>query len=978
MQLKKKILVLAGLLGSLTTPAQQSYFQQDVEYKIEAELFPEIKMLTAVQHFKYTNNSSMPLEFIWFHLYPNAFKDESTPFAKQMVRQKRWTFSESKPEEKGCIEADFMVNGEKLTTEFKPDAIDEVKVTLPKPLLPGESIEMEIPFKVKLPKVFSRIGYEESGYSITQWYPKVVVFDKYGWHPDSYLDFGEFYGEFGTFDVTFTLPKNFVMDATGLLDPNSEEQKFMDQSAKEYKDYLKMSDDARSEFRKSLKDKRKITSDYTKKKTVRYQAKNVQDFAMFCSEYAMVDKKVSGDGVVSYALIQPSNLDGWKNAATFALDAVKSYSTLVGKYPHPKASVVDGALDAGGGMEYPMITVISSPEVPGLNLLDDVVTHEVGHNWFQGILGSNERANAWLDEGLNSYYEGVTLENKYGFENGFINQPDSVPVFGLLLRPLGMREYFTLASHAPMWAGNDLPNNQPAENYDLAGNATVLYHKTALTMYSLRWYLGEAKFNKMMQSYFEKWKFKHPYPEDFYANANESTGEDLTWFFDQFMKSRKNNDFVISSVESKKTDQGFVTTVKVSNNGDMMMPAPVYLTTADGQELSTRWDPRKSETVEFVHQTELKKVGVNTKMEVMELNHKNNTNQYEYAVHPFIGIPGLTRNDYYYFPVLGYEGSKDKFQIGAGIFTGHPISGPSFIYTSLYYAPNSKSIGFRNHYRYRMPNLLFNYSDFGWNVLDQEGFSKQEFYFLTKFDQMVKYNATAEIGLGHYKNYDQAYMTKSIYQLAEYSTVDLTLNSDYNVRSYRALTSVKVSQGVKVINGNFDFTRFEFDATNIFRFASDAQIVFRTYAGQITGSAPFQEAFFAGGNPDPRRNALLGFKSGSFSLLDNYSVGGGMRMLGYAVGDTLLADRSGLSTRLAFRDPASGFEAFVDAGSLGSSFGNMLGNQWFYDAGFGYNATIFGFYFPLYVSKPPQGEKEFEFRFVMEVKLLETFKDIFR
>lgn len=979
--MKKNIILLFLFLGSFLLAAQPvDYFQQDVAYQINVELFPQTKMLKGTQHFTYTNHSKTALDFIWFHLYPNAFKDETTPFAKQQVREKKTFYSLSDSSMRGWMNADFYIDGKKLTTELKADAIDEIKVWLPKPLQSGESLTMEIPFEVKLPYIFSRIGFAGNFFSITQWYPKVVVFDKYGWHPDSYLDSGEFYGEYGTFDVSFTLPKNYVMDATGLIENNPEEQQFMDSLVVEYKNYLTLSDSDRVAYRLSLPGKRKELLDYNHKKTVRYLADHVQDFAMFCSEDASVDKKVSGDGVVSYVLIQPMNLDGWKNAATYALETVASYGKLVGKYPHPKASVVDGALSAGGGMEYPMITVISAPDFPGGHLLEDVIVHEVGHNWFQGILGSNERANAWMDEGINSYYESLTLENKYGFDKSFLSDPDSIPIPFVknLIRPIGVREYFKVALDIPTWTGIDLPNNLRAEEYDLGGNTSILYQKTAFTMYSLKWYLGEERFNNMMQTYFEKWKFKHPYPEDFYNNAKATTGEDLTWFFDQYMNSVKNNDFVIQSVDEKKTNNGYETTIKVKNKGDMMMPAPVYLTTVNSEEFSARWDPKVSDVVTISHKNKLEKVGVNTKMEVLESDYKNNWDSYQFKVSPFFGIPSFFEHNYYYIPIVGFEPNKDKLQLGVGFYSATLLGGPGTSYTGFYYAPNSNVLGFRHHYRYRMPRLFSNYSDMGWNVLDQEGFSKQELYFNVNYLSLFGQNATAEIGIGHYNNYDQAYMNPLVYQLGQYSTVDFLLKGTIQDQKNLLSGVFALSKGMKVLGGTFDFSKIEAKAGYIYKLKNNDKLDARLYFGYTSGGAPLQEYIFAGSNTDARRNTLLLGRAGSFSLLDHLYSGGGMGMVGYAVGKTYYFDKSGLSTRLTYTNFYSGLNAFVDAGSLASKTLDLFSNKWFYDAGIGYNYDLFAIYVPFYVSNPAPSDKEFNFRFVAEFRVLDFIKQFIR
>lgn len=163
------------------------------------------------------------------HLYPNAYKNTETPFAIQQEKSAKRDFYFLKPEGRGFLKiSNVRCNGEKVAYSFKGNAIGKVKINLPEPLIPGDSVVISMNFHGKFPKVFSRIGYFGKGYfAATQWYPKVVVYDKRGWHPDSYLNQGEFYGEFGKFDVCITVPKCFVIDATGILKDNPEEEAFM-------------------------------------------------------------------------------------------------------------------------------------------------------------------------------------------------------------------------------------------------------------------------------------------------------------------------------------------------------------------------------------------------------------------------------------------------------------------------------------------------------------------------------------------------------------------------------------------------------------------------------------------------------------------------------------------------------------------------------------------------------------------------------
>ena len=199
---------------SITFVHSQDYFQQKVDYDITVKLDDNNHTLSAFEKIIYTNNSPDELSFLWFHIWPNAYKNDSTAYAKQAGPNSKFANSDSLS--RGFIDSlNFSVNGKKVEWSYHPDWVDVVKLNLIEPLNPGESITIETPFFVKLPKVFSRLGHSGKHYEITQWYPKPAVYDRKGWHPMPYLNQGEFFSEFGTFDVKITLPKDYRVMATG-------------------------------------------------------------------------------------------------------------------------------------------------------------------------------------------------------------------------------------------------------------------------------------------------------------------------------------------------------------------------------------------------------------------------------------------------------------------------------------------------------------------------------------------------------------------------------------------------------------------------------------------------------------------------------------------------------------------------------------------------------------------------------------------
>ena len=215
--------VCAFLLTS--SNAQNGYWQQELKYKISVTLNDQEHSLDAFEQIVYTNHSPDTLRFIWFHLWPNAFKNDKTAFSEQMLQNGDTHFYFGGKEERGYINRlDFRVNDVAAKLEDHPQDIDIVKLILPQPLPPGQSATITTPFHVQLPEITSRGGHHGQSYQITQWYPKPAVYDRKGWHPMPYLDQGEFYGEFGSFDVQITLPRNYTVAATGDLQNAAEKE----------------------------------------------------------------------------------------------------------------------------------------------------------------------------------------------------------------------------------------------------------------------------------------------------------------------------------------------------------------------------------------------------------------------------------------------------------------------------------------------------------------------------------------------------------------------------------------------------------------------------------------------------------------------------------------------------------------------------------------------------------------------------------
>lgn len=492
--MKKVLFALTSTFLLHTANCQLLYWQQQVNYTIDVSLNDTEHSLTGFEKIDYTNNSPDTLKFIWFHCWPNAYKNDKTAFTDQELENGSTASYFSGKEEKGYINRlDFKVNNQTATLEDHPQHIDIIKLILPAPLAPGNSITITTPFHVKLPYNFSRGGHDGQSYQVTQWYPKPAVYDKDGWHPMPYLDQGEFYSEFGKFDISITLPENYVVAATGELQNTTEKEWLHSRAAYTWEPVKQKIKNTTGQYKTSYQ---LYPNSAAATKTLHYKQNNIHDFAWFADKRFIVNHDTcrlsTGKIIDVYSYYTPAEKKLWDKSVSYCKDAVRHYSDLVGEYPYSIVQAVQGPASFGGGMEYPTITVISP--ATSSESLDAVIAHEIGHNWFYGILGSNERLHPWMDEGINSYYEKKYKQKKYPVKKDYLEQ--------MLLETYIVEK-------------KDQPIETPSANFSLANYALVAYYKTGEWLAWLEAYLGTATFNKAMQTYYKQWQYKHPQPADF-------------------------------------------------------------------------------------------------------------------------------------------------------------------------------------------------------------------------------------------------------------------------------------------------------------------------------------------------------------------------------------------------------------------------------------------------------------------------------
>src|SRR5213596_1788416 len=546
------------------------YWQQRADYTIRATLDTATHTIAGSETLRYANNSPDTLHYLWLQLDQNIYKAKSRGaslnptdarfagrgfeggYTIQYVRAVRRLGQAS-----GRIPLAITDNGTML------------RVDLDRPLAPGGRAELELGYRFEVPEHGSdRMGRERFPggwlYEVAEWYPRLAVYDDVrGWNTEQYLGQGEFYLEYGDFDVALTVPRSFVVAATGTL-LNPLEVLTAPQRAR-------LAQALKSDTTVAVIAKTEVGQTFTRPAgagstlTWHYSAKNVRDVAWAAAPNFIWD--ASGyAGVLIQSLYPPEANAGWARSTEYARHSIKHYSEKWFRYPYPTAINVAGPV---GGMEYPMI-VFCGHRAGDRNLFG-VTTHELGHQWFPMIVGSNERLYAWMDEGFNSFM------NIY---SGLAFYHDSVP--------LGRGPAAGWARFAA--TGRDQPPILAADRVTPALLGSVEYGKPAAGLYLLRRQLLDdtTRFDAAFREYIRRWAYKHPTPADFFRSMEDALGEDLSWFWRGWFYRTDVVDLALHSVRVRQDSSGPITRIFLASPGGLPMPVDMRITLANGSAESVR------------------------------------------------------------------------------------------------------------------------------------------------------------------------------------------------------------------------------------------------------------------------------------------------------------------------------------------------------------------------------------------------------
>ncbi len=544
------------------------YWQQDVYYRIKANINEQTDIIEATEELSYWNNSPDTLTEVYFHLYQNAFQPESYYHNLHINNNKTPRYGEYEQKGLGTVIEKLKVRKAGKSYEVATVLDNTIlKITLPFALSPNDSMQFDFTFKTYFDKgsVRRRMKYyktfDKKHYNGVHWYPRICVYDrKFGWHTDQHLGH-EFYGDFGTFEVDLTFANDFVVDATGYL--LNREEVLPDSLAKKL--------DIRNFADKSWEDKPSIIieRDPTKRKTWKFYAENVHDFAFTADPHYRIGI-FTWKGIKCVALAQEQHAGHWQNAAKYAAACIALYSRDVGKYGYHKIIVADAA----DGMEYPMLTLDGGYDPSYRSLL----AHEIGHNWFFGMVGTNETHRAFMDEGFTQFLTAWAVERIDGLN--YPIPPSTHWYTKKFEEPMTQRDLQVYYGYiADAMKGKDAVLNTHSDDFNGAlrhgGGYSHAYFKAATMLYNLEYVLGQELFLKGLQYYFNQWKFCHPYPEDMRQSFAEGTGVDLEWFFDQWLNTTKKIDYAVKKVQ--KTDNKNEYSISFVRKGEMQMPLDIQV-----------------------------------------------------------------------------------------------------------------------------------------------------------------------------------------------------------------------------------------------------------------------------------------------------------------------------------------------------------------------------------------------------------------
>jgi len=556
-------LLAAAITGAISPPLSP----RNANYSIAARLDPQARSISGSETIVWRNITSTPATELQFHLYWNAWRNAKSTFMRERaLGGDRGSRVHAADDWSRIDVTSITVLGRDLAASQRfiaPDddnADDQTVMSIPlaEPIAPGERATIAVTWTAHVPRTFARTGVIGNFFFIAQWFPKLGVLQDEGWNCHQFHSGTEFFSDYGSYDVSMTVPTGWILGATG------------------------------------VQRDRHDNADGTT--THRYYQDDVHDFAWTTSP-DMVERVARFDhpslpSVEMRLLLQPEHAGQETRHFDATRTTLKYYGEWYGPYPYGHITIVDPAYQSdAGGMEYPTLFTAGTRWLAprGVTTPEGVTIHEAGHQFWYGIVGNNETEDAWMDEGFNT------------FSTARAQAQDDTPN-ALALRYFGgfvpwVMKDIRLSREID---GNRLEGyrrdaksdaqSTPSFRYFPTTGGSITYNKTALWLNTLERWLGWPVAQKIMATHFERWKFRHPRPDDFFATANEIAGRDLNPFFDQVYRSSNVFDYGIQDLKSAREEMRFRTTVVVRRFGEATFPVDVVTTFRNGERTTEHWN----------------------------------------------------------------------------------------------------------------------------------------------------------------------------------------------------------------------------------------------------------------------------------------------------------------------------------------------------------------------------------------------------
>ena len=568
---------------------------RNANYSIDVELDPATRTITGREVLTWRNISRVPAPELRFHLYYNAWLNDRSTWMRERIRVSGPP--DRRADDWGWIDVTairLLASGPAphvdLTAEKRyvspddgnPEDRTVMRVPLPRPVAPGESVAVEIAWSSRVPRTFARTGTVGDFYFLAHWFPKIAVLEDSGWNAHQFHAGTEFYADYGVYDVRITVPRGWVVGATG-----REQQRLEHPNGSV---------------------------------THRYVQEDVHDFAWTTSpRFLERRERFEHEGLPAVdmrLLLQPEHAGQADRHFAATRATLRYYGQWYGPYPYEHITIVDPAWQSGaGGMEYPTLFTAGTRWLApaAVTQPESVTVHEAGHQFWYGLVGNNEFEHAWLDEGLNTFSTARVLERAefpnhvaVRFFGGFVPWVFPDIVRSRATDGNGLSGYRGAAE-------SDVPAT-PSWQYHPATGGVITYLKTALWLHTLERYIGWPRLQRGMALFFERHQFTHPAPADFFAALEDGAGRDLDWFVDQVYRGSNEFDYGVQRFESQPlavkghverggrrtyadgtplSPERYATELVVRRYGEAVLPVEVAVTFADGQVVRERWDGKE-------------------------------------------------------------------------------------------------------------------------------------------------------------------------------------------------------------------------------------------------------------------------------------------------------------------------------------------------------------------------------------------------